>query len=31
MRLGTNEANFTYRVSATLLMPAVYPRCGPNK
>lgn len=31
IRLASNEANFTCRVSATLLMCNVYPRAGPNK
>ena len=31
MRLAINEANFTYRVSATLLMCNVYHKAGPNK
>jgi serine/threonine-protein phosphatase 2A regulatory subunit A len=31
IRLANNEQNFTYRVSATLLMCNVYPRAGPNK
>ncbi len=31
MRLGTNEADFTYRVSATLLMCNIYHKAGANK
>ena len=31
IRLATNEANFTCRQSATLLMCNIYPRAGANK
>jgi hypothetical protein len=31
MRLAANENNFTARVSAVLIMPAVYPKAGANK
>ena len=31
MRLSSNEANFTHRFSAALLMSSVYPRAGVSK
>lgn len=31
IKLASNEANFTWRVSAANIMCKIYPRAGPNK